>query len=95
MLIINHEECTDNVISYLQFQCISALKCSVVVVVVVRYDLRSNVTFCLVWFVTRKRLKASNNETNNATLRVFFLRMVFHLYFSFALKKSRQSDRSR
>ena len=63
MLIVNHEECTDNVISYLQFQCISALKCSVVVVVVVvLYDLRSNVTFCLVWFVTRKRLKASKND---------------------------------
>ena len=30
---------------------------------------------------------------SNATLRVFFLRIVFHLYFSFVLKKSRQSDR--
>ena len=50
MPIVNHEECTDNVISYQQFQCISALKCSVVVVVVVCYNLRSNVTFCLVWF---------------------------------------------
>ena len=30
-------------------------------------------------------------KQSNATLRVFFLRMVFHLYFSFALKKSRES----
>ena len=33
-----------------------------------------------------------NNETKHATLRVFFLCMVFQLYFSFTLKKSRQSD---
>ena len=36
-----------------------------------------------------------NNETKHATLRVFFLCMVFHRYFSFTLKKSRQSDRGK
>ena len=36
-----------------------------------------------------------NNETKHATLRVFFLCMVFHRYYSFMLKKTRQSDRAK